>query len=174
MTGKPLLIALILGGAIGFADAQAPTPAPRGVLGRMLHPFSHSEKIPDYRNKKLRGLLLALELPSQPVMLAEVRQLPVNITLTNKGPNAVELNFPTTQRFEILLRDAAGNILTRWSDNHAFDSTPGTLLINPGEHVEYADTIATRELAPNKVFTVEVFLPAYPELDTKRKSLTAP
>ena len=48
------------------------------------------------------------------------------------------------------------------------------LLINPGEHVEYSETIATRELSPGKVFAVEVVVPAYPELDAQRKSIAAP
>ena len=86
---------------------------------------------------------------------------------------AVELNFPSEQRIEILLRDAAGNVVTRWSDNRAFADQAGTLLINPGEHVEYSETIATRELVPGKVFTVEVMVPAYPELDVRRKSIAA-
>jgi hypothetical protein len=78
------------------------------------------------------------------------------------------------QRIEILLHDSAGNIVTRWSDNRAFAEQVASVLINPNEHIEYSETIATRDLAPNKVFTVEVTVPAFPELDTKRKSLTAP
>ena len=115
-----------------------------------------------------------MELPQEPVKLSEVRQLPVRVTLTNRGDRAVELNFPSEQRIEILLHDAAGRVVTRWSDNRAFAEHVGTILINPNEHVEYSETIATRELVPGKVFTVEVTVPAYPELDAKRKSLTAP
>ena len=65
-------------------------------------------------------------------------------------------------------------LVTRWSENRAFADSRGTVLINPNEHVDYYETIATRELAPGRVFTVEVTVPAYPELDTQRKSLTAP
>ena len=70
--------------------------------------------------------------------------------------------------------DAAGRTVTRWSDNRAFQATPATILINPNEHLEYSETIATRDLSPGRVFTVEALVPAYPELDTKRKSLAAP
>jgi len=65
-------------------------------------------------------------------------------------------------------------VLTRWSDNHAVTAKPGTVVINPGEHIEYNETIATRELAPNKVYTIEVFFPKYPELRIRQKFLTAP
>ena len=161
--------ALILFIATGVAPAQEK----RSWLGRVLHPFGSTEKIPEYRNPKIRGLILTVDLPSEAVKLTEMRQLPVHILLTNRGDHAVELDFPTEQRIEILLHDSTGRVVTRWSENRAFEEQPGTLLINPNEHVEYAETIATRELSPGKVFTVEVVVPAYPELDAKRKSMTA-
>jgi hypothetical protein len=145
----------------------------RSWFGRLTHPFGSSEKLPTYKNPKIRGLLLTVELPSEPLKLAEVRQLPVHIILSNRGDRAVELIFPTEQRIEILLHDSSGGVVTRWSENRAFEEKPSTLLINPGEHVEYSETIATRELEPGKVFTVEVQVPSYPELDAKRKSIAA-
>jgi len=81
---------------------------------------------------------------------------------------------PSEQRIEILLHDSAGRVVTRWSENRAFEEQPGNLLINPGEHVEYSETIATRELVAGKVFAVEVLVPAYPELDVQRKLIAAP
>jgi hypothetical protein len=164
------LIALALLVLVGVAPAQEK----RSLLGRLFHPFGSSQKIPEYKNRKLRGLALAIELPEGAIKLSEMRQLPVHITLTNRGDRAVELSFPDEQRVEILLRDSAGRVVTRWSENRAFENQPGNLLINPNEHVEYSETIATRELAPGKVFTVEVTVPAYPELDAQRKSITAP
>ena len=158
-----------------FASAaRSSAEEKRGWLGRVLHPFSSSDKIPEYKNQKLRGLVLSIELPQEPVKLSEVRQLPVHVLLTNRGDRGVELNFPTEQRIEILLHDSSGRVVTRWSENRAFAETGGTILINPNEHIDYYETIATRELAPGRVFTVEVTIPAYPELDAQRKSLTAP
>ncbi len=152
----------------------APAQEKRGFFGRLLHPFGSSEKIPQYKDSKIRGLALTVELPSEPARLSEVRQLPVHILLTNLGKRAVEVSFPSEQRIEILLHDSNGRVVTRWSDNRAFEEKPGTLLINPGEHVDYSETIATRELTPGRVFTVEVIVPAYPELDGQRKSIAAP
>ena len=166
--------ALFLLAAPLLATAQESAAPKRGLLGRLLHPFGSSEKIPEYRNPKLRGLQLIVQLPPEPIKLSEMRQLPVTVRLANRGERAVELSFPTDQRIEILLRDAAGRIVTRWSDNRAFQPTAATVLVNPNEHLEYSETIATRELAPGRVFTVEVTVPAYPELDTQRKSIAAP
>ena len=47
-------------------------------------------------------------------------------------------------------------------------------MINPQETIEYKETIATRELAPNKVYIAEVFFPKYPELRARQKFMTAP
>ena len=65
--------------------ATAPAEEQRSWLGRLFHPFGSSEKIPEYKDPKIRGLLLSVELPAEPVKLSEVRQLPVHIVLANRG-----------------------------------------------------------------------------------------
>lgn len=144
----------------------------RGWMSRILHPFG-SERLPEYKDARLRGLVLELQLSPQPVKLSEVRQLEVLMTMTNKSKRPISLDFPNEERIEIFLRNSAEVVLTKWSDNHAFADAPGTVLINPQEHVEYAETIATRDLTPNKVFICEVFFPEYPELRVRQKFMTA-
>ena len=152
-----------------------PKPQKRSWFNRVLHPFGSAKRTaPEYKDPKLRGLVLDLQISPQMVRLSEVCQLEVRVIVTNLGKRAVDLDFPNDQRIEILLRNAVETVLTRWSDNHAVSSKPGTVLINPGEHIEYNETIATRELTPNKVFTLEVFVPRYPELRIRQKFLTAP
>lgn len=145
----------------------------RSWLTRIFHPFG-SQRLPEYDDPRLRGLVMQLDLSPEPVKLSEVRQLAVKATLTNRSKRTVELDFPDEQRIEILLRNSAGTVLTKWSDNHAFADTAGTIVINPQEHIEYDETIATRDLAPNKVFVAEVFFPRFPELRLRQKFLTAP
>jgi hypothetical protein len=96
------------------------------------------------------------------------------VRLTNESKKAVELTFPNDQRIEIYLRNSAEAILTKWSDNHAINDTPAVVLINPKEHIEYNETISTRELSPDKVFIAEIFFPKYPELRARQKFLTTP
>jgi hypothetical protein len=170
----PLLLVLALSGSAFAQDTHsAPTPQRRSWMSRMLHP-SPSERLPEYKDPRLRGLAVALELSAQPVKLSEVRQLEVKFTLINKARNPITLEFSSSQRVEIYLRNSAEKVLTTWSDNHAFTDDPGTVFINPQEHIEYAETIATRELTPNKVFIAEVFFPKYPELRVRQKFMTAP
>ena len=170
----PLLLLLVVsGGAFAQEAERSPRTEKRGWLSRMFHPF-RTEKLPEYKDPTLRGLVLELRLSPQPIKLSEVRQMDVRLTLINRSKRHITLDFPNAQRFEINLRNSANKILTTWSDNHAFAEEVGTVLINPQEHIEYAETIATRELTPNKVFVAEVFFPKYPELRIRQKFLTAP
>src|SRR5438270_2496878 len=146
----------------------------RGVFGRIFHPFSSSQVLPKYNDRKLRGLILDLQVSPQPVRLSEVRQMQIKATITNLGNHMIPLEFPTDQRIEVQLVNSADAVLTKWSENHAINDKPGTILINPGEHVEYKENIATRDLTPGRVFTADVVFPRYPELHVRQKFLTEP
>jgi len=168
------VIALILLGASSLlsedaAPAAAAQASPkRSWFSRVLHPST----TPQYKDPRLRGLEMQIQTNPQPLKLSETRQMEVKVVLTNKGKHPVELDYPTDQRIEIYLRNSAEDILTKWSDNHAVTEKQETILINPDEHVEYVQTIATRELTPDKVYIVEVFFPSYPELRVRQKFLT--
>jgi hypothetical protein len=138
-------------------------------LGRLLHPFS-PDAVPQYKDARLRGLTVELQIIPQTVKLSEVRQLGIKLTLANISKRPVTLDFSTNQRVEIYLTNSEGNILTKWSDNHAIAEKPATILINPQERIEYNETIATRDLAPNKVFIAEVFFPQYPSCVSGKNS----
>ena len=174
---RDVVLVLVLFAVIGrtFGQDAGPTPTPhrRSWLGRILHPFS-PEVVPQYKDPRLHGLALDLQIAPQTVKLSEVRQLEIKVTLTNLSKHPVSLDFPTNQRIEIYLRNSAGDILTKWSDNHAITQKSATVLINQQEHVEYNETIATRDLTPNKVFVAEAFFPAYPELRIRQKFLAVP
>ena len=171
-----LLVFLICVTGAVFGQDVTPTPAPprkRGWLSRILHPFSPNV-VPQYKDARLRGLALDLQITPQTVKLSEVRQLSVKATLANLSKKPITLDFPTTQRIEIYLTNSAGDVLTKWSENHAIDKKPGTILINPSERIEYDETISTRELTPNKVFVAEVFFPQFQELRIRQKFLAVP
>jgi Intracellular proteinase inhibitor len=168
-----MAVAILLATILGFTHAQAQSP-PHGLLDRLFHPFGSSKKAPKYQDARLRGLLLELQVPAEPVRLSEVRQLHVKAVLSNIGNSPVALEFPTSQRIDIQLLNAAGEILTRWSENRAFTQEIGNLLVNPREQIVYDETIATRELQPGRVYTAEVFFPNYPELRARQKFMTAP
>jgi hypothetical protein len=159
---------------LGQDAVPTSTPARRrGWLSRVLHPFS-PDAVPQYKDPRLRGLTVDLQIVPQTIKLSEVRQLGIKLTLANMSKRPVTLDFPTNQRIEIYLMNSEGEILTKWSDNHAIAEKPATILINPQERIEYNETIATRDLTPNKVFIAEVFFPQYPELRVRQKFLAVP
>ena len=177
MKRRIVLLVLVgfMAGAI-FSQDVTPTATParkRSWLNRILHPFSPNV-VPQYKDPRLRGLALDLQITPQTVKLSEVRQLTVKVTLGNLSKRPVTLDFPSSQRIEIYLLNSAGDILTKWSENHAITEKPATILINPNERIEYNETISTRELAPNKVFIAEVFFPQYLELRIRQKFLAVP
>jgi hypothetical protein len=170
----PVLVVFLAAGLCGQDVTPTPTPTrKRGWLSRILHPFSPNV-VPKYKDPRLRGLALDLQITPQTVKLSEVRQLSVKVTLANRSKRPVALDFPTSQRIEIYLMDSAGEVLTKWSENHAIAEKPATILINPSERIEYNETISTRELTPNKVFIAEVFFPQYLELRIRQKFLAVP
>ena len=171
-----LLVLIVFVSGSMYGQDVTPTPTPsrkRGWLGRILHPFSPNV-IPQYKDPRLRGLALDLQITPQTVKLSEVRQLGVKVTLANLSKRPVTLDFPTSQRIEIHLMNSAGDVLTKWSENHAVDKKAATILINPSERIEYNETISTRELTPNKVFIAEVFFPQFLELRIRQKFLAVP
>lgn len=171
-----LLVLIVFVAGAMFGQDVTPTPTPtrkRGWMSRILHPFSPN-MVPQYKDQRLRGLALDLQITPQTVKLSEVRQLNVKVTLANLSKRPTTLDFPTTQRIEIHLMNSGGDVLTKWSDNHAIDKKPGAILINPNERIEYDETISTRELTPNKVFIAEVFFPQFPELSIRQKFLAVP
>src|SRR5438128_10363858 len=174
---RDVVLLLVLFAVIGrtFGQDAGPTATPhrRSWLGRILHPFS-PEVVPQYKDPKLRGLALDLQITPKTVKLSEIHQLGIKVTLGNLSKRPVALDFPTNQRIEIYLINSAGDILTKWSDNHAIADKPATILVNPQERIEYSETISTRELTPNKVFIAEVFFPQYPELRIRQKFLAVP
>lgn len=175
-SGFAVIILVMLGAVSLLAEEVAPAAdtqasPKRSWFSRVLHP---SSRTPQYKDPRLRGLEMQIQTSPQPLKLSETRQMEVKVVLTNRGKHPVELDYPTDQRIEIYLRNSAEVILTKWSDNHAVTEKQETILINPDEHVEYVQTIATRELMPDKVYIVEVFFPNYPELRIRQKFLTEP
>lgn len=150
------------------APASTPKPAPGPVNWLKRHiplPVFGGKKEPSTTWKQL-ALTLIVE-PMRP-KLAETRQLRVTIRLANKGKKLVQLEFPTSQRFEVVLRNPAGKPIERWSDDHAIVNEPAMVTINPGERLEYFANLSTRDMAAGQSCTVEVSFLNYEQLRATR------
>ncbi len=122
------------------------------------------------------GLELEMKVSPDPLKLGEVRELTVNITVRNVSKQPATLKFPTTQILEIALRDVAtGAVVGKWSTDREFSDTGRIIPVNRGEHLEYAETITTRELKPGKPYNVEVSFIGYEsELSAKKVLIPQP
>lgn len=171
---------LLLAAALLVSCSSGPEPQSDepGLLGRMwestqkLNPL-HRElkpremKQPQPENLKAIRATLGVE-PPEP-KLAEVRLVKVHLQLLNSGKRMVRLDFPTSQRIDVVVKDAAGKIVEQWSEYHRFEKTPGMVAINPGERLEYTASVATREMKPGQPCTIEAWVPAH---DSLRASAT--
>ena len=168
---RPLLVVCALALVVPPAKAyEEDEPAKKpGLASRTWHtltsPFAHEEKPGTVR---VKNLALSMELAPEPVKLSETRQIKVALSLTNKSRKLVHLQFPTTQRIEVLIRDKDGKLVTQWSEDQSFANESTFVAINPGERIEYTAAVATRDLAPGREYVVEGFFPNFDELKVRK------
>ncbi len=153
-----------------------PTPKPGapphpGLFNRIFHTLHLSEDKEAEKKKAEEKpaatwshLALLMTIEPQPLKLPETRQMKVTLKLENRSKKLVQLEFPTTQRIEVLVKNQEGKMVEHWSEDQAFSNDPGTVAINPGERVEYSASVATRDLSPGNTYTVEAFFPNYEAL----------
>lgn len=173
MKFRPLLAALAALSLTAHAAEEAPAATPKpSLLHRLLRPFGGGGKEPaPPKVKTVNFKQLTMELAIEPaaVKLSENRQVKVAVTLANKGKTLAQLEFPTSQRIEVLVKNKADKRVLQWSEDQSFTSDPTLVTINPRERLEYAVTISTRDLIAGETYTIEAFFPNFEPL---RKSLT--
>jgi hypothetical protein len=111
-----------------------------------------------------RNLAMTLTLEPAQVKLPETKAVRVAVAVVNKGQTAVQLNFPTTQRIEVLLKTDDGKVLSKWSEDQKVDQEQGFLVINPEERLEYSANISTREMSAGRSYIIDAYFPNLDEL----------
>ena len=114
-------------------------------------------------------LELKLDLSPSPVKLSENREIKVTVSLFNRSKKYVHLDFPTSQRIEVLVRDASGKVVNTWSEDQSFTNDPAAVTVNPGERLEYAVSVATREMAAGQPYVIEASFPSYAEFKIQQQ-----
>lgn len=90
--------------------------------------------------------------------LAQTPELDVSLRISNARKHEIELTYPDNQRLEILIKDPSGNVVSRWSEDRAFDRQEGFTEINPDEYVIYAERITTGKMKAGETYTIEASL----------------
>ena len=75
----------------------------------------------------------------------------------------LHLDFPTEQHLEVAMRGSGGQRLFLWSEDRSFAATASSVVVNPGERLEYEVAVPTREMAVGGVYSVEALLAGHPE-----------
>jgi len=165
-----LLGAVLLASCASEPKAASDEP---GLLGRAwestqkLNPLRRELKPREMKQPKpehLESIVANLSVEPPAPKLAEVRLVKVRLQLVNRGKRMVRLDFPTTQRIEVVVKDATGKVVEEWSEYHRFEKNPGMVAINPGERLEYSASVATREMKEGQTFTIEAWVVAYDSL----------
>lgn len=129
-------------------------------------PFSGDKKPGE--TKPWRSLAMSMSTAPEHVKLSEDRSVKVTVTVVNTGKFAAQLDFPTTQRIEVVVKSEGGKEISKWSDDQRVDKEQGFLVINPDERLEYTATISTRNMAAGHSYVIEAFFPSFDQLRTRR------
>jgi hypothetical protein len=116
------------------------------------------------KSKGLRDLLFSLKVSPADISLRDDKRLNLRMILANTGKELVALRFRTSQELEILVRDDSGAVVTRWSEDYVFEPSYSTLIVNPGERIEYEATVSTRDMKPGQTYTLDVAVVGYSAL----------
>ena len=154
----------------GFWErAWVSTKKGTAAVGRTVaRPFGGSKEAPGDSKIGWRNLEMALTVEPAQVKLSDTKAVRVALTVVNKGNNAVQLDFPTTQRIEILLKKDSGEILSKWSEDQKVDPEQGFLVINTEERLEYSANVSTREMKSGNSYIIEAYFPSFPDLRGSR------
>lgn len=120
-----------------------------------------------FASVKLRGAAAgeeaSLTLSPEAPKLPDTREVNVDYTIRNNSRRMARLDFPTSQRLEILTKNSAGAVIDRWSDDRSFQPQEGIVIINPNERIEYREKISTRDMKPGQTYDVEALLKTDPD-----------
>ena len=97
--------------------------------------------------------------------LNDRRELTVTYTIKNNTKKMTRLEYPTTQRMDIVTSDSKGTVVDRWSDDRSFQPEEGIVIINPKERIEYQEKVPTREMKAGETYKVEAFTTSQEKFD---------
>jgi hypothetical protein len=154
------------------ADAT-PTPTLLGETLQFLH-LKHAPKAAGSAPVVLHhGLQLQLDISPLPISLSNDREIQATVSVYNRSKKYVDLNFPTSQRIEILVIDATGKVVNTWSEDQSFTNDPASVTVNPQERLQYNATVATREMSAGQAYTIQASFPSYPDLKIEQTVVPA-
>jgi hypothetical protein len=82
----------------------------------------------------------------------------ISLEIVNRGRQPVDLGFRTAQRHDVLIKDAQGRDVWRWSQGQMFAQVLGTETLEPSRRLRYRVSVRER-LSPGG-YTIVAVVPA--------------
>jgi hypothetical protein len=94
----------------------------------------------------------------------------INFYVHNHGKKTYTLSFPTAQRWDFRIVNAAGGVVYTYTDDHEFVQVVGASMVNENDKLSYTESVdfddMTLPLTPG-TYTVEAVLANYPEMSAR-------
>ncbi len=93
-----------------------------------------------------------------------------NFVIKDIGKRTYTLSFPNAQRYELKMRNPAGQLVYQWSLDKKFTEDVGIVMVNPTDRIGYTENVSLSNLyAPLMLgnYTIEMSLANYPEIMAK-------
>ena len=94
----------------------------------------------------------------------------VFLTIQNNTAQPLTYSFGSSQRFDILVIDANGRVVSRWSRGHMFAQVMGTLTLAPGEKQRFGGPVSLSyddgQVLAQGGYTLKIELSSTPAPDT--------
>lgn len=169
---KRIVVVLVLTALTGAAaenppleGGAEPAATPRkGFLGRMGDVVA--PVVPAFLKRKPATENVEASIAIEPAdfSVKERREIEVTFSVANRSRRIVKMDFPTSQRIEVVLRDPAGKPIFQWSEDHLFQPVAATVVINPNERIEYKAAVPTRDMVGGRTYAVEAMLVGRPDI----------
>ena len=114
-----------------------------------------------------------VEISPNPLSLQQVHltgpnpSVKITFSTRNHGKKTYTLSFPTSQRWDFRIVNAAGGVVYTYTDDHEFVEVIGTAMVNQGDKISYSESVdfesMTIPLVPG-AYVVQAFLSNYPEI----------
>lgn len=188
MFRSPLVLAPVLASVVAFTACPLPRaaaidispsrenePVKDNATGNRFSIFQGDpNRIQKANTIDFKDFTSKVELNTSGVGLAATAADPSNannvkmtFTIKNTGKRTYTLSFPSTQRYDVVIKNPAHQMVYKWSLDKKFSDDVGTVIINPTDRIGYTETISFNTLyAPIEtgVYTIEFSLANYPEI----------
>jgi len=124
-----------------------------------------------------------VEVSPNPLSIKALKEIAPNpsIKITffihNHGKKTYTLSFPTAQRWDFRILNAAGTAIYVYSDNCEFEQKIGSSMVNNDDKLVYSETVnfdaLSQPLAPG-TYTIQAVLANYPDIHTQAQLTVQP